>query len=142
MDIRKKLSEAHIGQMTWNKGIKTGLIPKTAFKDGDIRISGANSHLWKNGISKINKSERELAWYSGKYRRWRKAIFTRDDYICRICGNNNGNGKTVYLHADHIKPWALYPKLRYEITNGQTLCVSCHLLKTKNDADLFVAKRK
>ena len=28
--------------------------------------------------------------------------------------------------ADHVKPWALYPELRYDLDNGRTLCVPCH----------------
>ena len=36
----------------------------------------------------------------------------------------------IKLHADHIKPYANYPELRLEITNGRTLCVPCHYYVT------------
>lgn len=134
-ETRIKLSLSHNGQRAWNKGLKTGP-PKSAFRDRDERITGKNHHLWKNGVSKINKSEREIAWYSGKYRRWRRAVFERDNYTCKACGIRGG-----YLQADHIKRWVDYPKLRYNLSNGQTLCYSCHLFKTYN-ADIFVAKRR
>ena len=36
------------------------------------------------------------------------------------------NGKKIVLHADHIKPFAFFPKLRFAIDNGRTLCIDCH----------------
>ena len=64
--------------------------------------------------------------YSKKMKLWRLGVFARDDYTCQNCGARNGNGKAVILHADHIKPFALFPELRFELSNGRTLCVSCH----------------
>jgi hypothetical protein len=63
-----------------------------------------------------------------KYRKWRDLIFKRDNYTCLICGirNNKSVGKTIYLNADHIKPFALFPALRFDINNGRTLCKDCH----------------
>ena len=54
-------------------------------------------------------------------RQWRASIFARDDYICQVCGDRGGR-----LHAHHIKSYKHYPDLRYEVSNGQTLCVGCH----------------
>lgn len=66
---------------------------------------------------------------SWAYKSWRTLVFERDNYTCVQCGdcNQTGRGKSVKLHADHIKPFALYPELRFEISNGRTLCVPCHL---------------
>lgn len=36
------------------------------------------------------------------------------------------DGYTVVLNADHIKPFAYFPELRLELSNGRTLCVECH----------------
>jgi len=57
-----------------------------------------------------------------EYQDWRKAVFSRDNFTCVLC-----SARGVYLNADHIKPWATHPDLRYELSNGRTLCVPCHL---------------
>ena len=55
------------------------------------------------------------------YRLWREAVFTRDDWTCVECGDRG-----CTLHADHVKPYATHPELRYDVGNGRTLCVPCH----------------
>lgn len=66
-----------------------------------------------------------------EYKQWRKKVFLKDDYRCMDCGaRGSANGKKIILNADHIFPWAKYPRLRYELQNGQTLCQACHLTKT------------
>lgn len=55
------------------------------------------------------------------YSEWRTAIFKRDEYTCQRCGTVGEK-----LNADHIKPWAKYPELRYKLSNGRTLCILCH----------------
>lgn len=78
---------------------------------------GANHPMWNGGSSK----EREIAKGRVEYKNWRTSVFTRDDFTCQLCF-----ARGVPLEADHIKQWALYPELRYEITNGRTLCKPCH----------------
>lgn len=46
---------------------------------------------------------------------------TSNSYTCCFCGKRGGD-----LEADHIKPWAYFPELRYDLGNGRTLCVLCH----------------
>ena len=58
-----------------------------------------------------------------EYKDWRKAVYERDNYTCVECGVP-GSGKN--LNADHIKPYALYPELVHEVSNGRTLCIDCH----------------
>jgi uncharacterized C2H2 Zn-finger protein len=79
-------------------------------------IKGENSYLWKGGIT----SERVKARTNPEYNEWRKKVFARDNYTCVYCGNRNP------LHAHHIFSFADFPELRYEIYNGETVCISCH----------------
>lgn len=65
--------------------------------------------------------------YSKEAKKWRVAVFKRDDYTCKACGIRGG-----YLEAHHILPFAFFPEKRYEIDNGMTMCRECHN-KTKTD---------
>ena len=79
---------------------------------------GAKSYLWRGGITEKNHAIRS----SMDYRIWREAVFARDNWTCQQC---NQRGKK--LNADHIKPFASYPELRFAIDNGRTLCKDCHM---------------
>lgn len=83
---------------------------------------GEKSHLWQGGITPLNLRARNCI----EYKLWRESVFKRDEYTCKECDAHSGNGKAVYLTADHIKPFALFPELRYAIDNGLTLCWECH----------------
>lgn len=96
-------------------------IPKNHSKEGLERIGkahrGERSHWWEGGKT----SERGKIYNSYKYRNWRRCVFERDSYTCQECGQHGGA-----LQADHIKPFALFPELRFELSNGRTLCKTCH----------------
>lgn len=100
----RKMRESHLGQKAWNKGKKNNKPPEEHWN-------------WKGGITPINESIRR----SLEYRLWRESVFTRDKYKCVWCKK-----KGVKLHADHIKPFAYFPELRFAIDNGRTLCEECH----------------
>ncbi|MEK7578394.1 MAG: HNH endonuclease [Patescibacteria group bacterium] len=78
---------------------------------------GNRSNNWKGGITPF----RIKIWKSNKYRIWRKKVFIRDKYICQKCGNSK-----CWIEAHHIKYFATYPKLRFVVSNGLTLCKKCH----------------
>lgn len=91
---------------------RRGIMPKNLSS-----LHGANHWCWKGGIT----PEHRMIRASAKYRDWRKAVFERDDYTCQKCGIRGG-----ILNADHIKLFSAFPELRFELSNGRTLCVGCH----------------
>jgi hypothetical protein len=78
---------------------------------------GDRGPQWRGGVT----PEIQIIRESRAYHRWRKAILERDNYTCQGCSQRGGK-----LHADHIKSFAYYPELRFELSNGRTLCVPCH----------------
>jgi hypothetical protein len=73
--------------------------------------------------SLLDKERRESAEgrRSAEYKQWRRSVFERDNYTCRTCGKRG-----VCINAHHIKSYAHFPDLRYDVSNGITLCVQCH----------------
>ena len=114
-------------QIPWTTSIAEDLrvIPRAA--DGGDKHAAA----WLRGEGRIvitrdcqskfvrwdNQSERS----NPQYPVWRKSVFERDGYQCRDCGTGGR------LQAHHIKEWAEYPELRFEVDNGLTLCDECHV---------------
>jgi len=68
-------------------------------------------------------NERILIMCSEKYQDWRMKVFVRDNFTCQVCKKVGGE-----LQAHHIKGWKDYPKLRFNVDNGITLCKKCHYL--------------
>lgn len=115
LETRRKISESEKGkkisvETRLKLSLKNKGIPKLNFR-------GDKSGAWKGGITPINKAIR----MSLEYKLWREAIFKRDKWTCRWCYKIGGK-----LNADHIKPFSLYPELRFALDNGRTLCVDCH----------------
>lgn len=117
-DVKRKIREAL--KIQWAKGIrKPGWkLSEQENRAKSARQRGSNSHLWRGGITPINQRIRG----SFEYRQWREAVFRRDFYKCTQCGDARGGN----LEADHIKPFAYFPELRFDISNGRTLCIPCH----------------
>ena len=97
-------------------------------------IKIAKEKQWKNHI---RKDPRHIAAQSD----WRNQVFIRDNYTCRRCGKIGGE-----LHAHHIKSWALFPELRFDVENGKTLCkYPCHRdehIETGNPVGLLNKKQE
>lgn len=82
------------------------------------RIPQEEHWNWQGGIWEDNKARMK----DPRYKQWRQSVFYKDNYTCQICGQRGGD-----LSAHHIKPWAKYPELRYDVDNGQCLCYDCHM---------------
>ncbi len=110
-DSKLKMSLAHKGKGTWNKG-KIGVQPGRR---------GDKSNFWKGGLTQKNYNERVAIMNSTEYKKWRKEVFERDDYTCQFCKIRGGK-----LEADHINKFKDFPELRFDVNNGRTLCKECH----------------
>ncbi len=111
-ETRKKKSDAQ-------RGHKRGgwkLSQETRKRMSEAR-KGDKSPLWRGGVSSKNAIIRTTL----PYKLWREAVFKRDDFGCQCCG-----ARGVKIQADHIKPFALFPELRFDVVNGRTLCIPCH----------------
>lgn len=108
-ETKRKISEAN------RKHPVTDEMRLKMSRVASLRI-GENGANWRGGITRETKRGRG----SKKYRDWQLAVFERDDYKCVWCSSETS------IEADHIKRWSEYPELRYEVSNGRTLCHKCH----------------
>ena len=93
----------------------------------------AGLHNLYRGATKL----KELIRQTTQYKQWRESVYRRDNFTCQNCKVTGGK-----LNADHIKTFALIlfennvktldDAIRcaplWDIENGRTLCVGCHLL--------------
>lgn len=118
-ETKMKMRLAHLG-------VNNHFFGKNHDEAAKSKMRGENNGNWKGGISPINHLIRE----SSDYKLWREAVFKRDNWTCVECGLKRGWNKElkrrVNLQADHIKPFSLFPELRFAINNGRSLCAECH----------------
>lgn len=89
------------------------------------KARGASHNWYVDGYVDGKGKERDTARRQEmdrlEYKLWREAVFKRDDFTCQVCGVRGGR-----LQADHVLAWRDHPHLRYEVSNGRTLCTECH----------------
>ena len=117
-ETKKKMSLAskHKSGMRGKKHSLEARLKMSAKRKGELNAN------WQGG----KKAKHLLIRVSLEYKLWRKSVFERDNYTCIFCGFQSNGTKIPDIHADHIKPFAYYPELRFAIDNGRTLCVPCH----------------
>lgn len=78
----------------------------------------------KSYIKHLEKISKSFNMNSIKFKyalmSWSSSIKKLDNNICKNCSSKNN------LHAHHIQPKSLFPKLALELDNGITLCKNCH----------------
>jgi transposase len=89
---------------------------KKTLRETGIR-RGKNNPAWKGGVTDENRKART----SIENEEFRRIVFERDDYICQICGDESRK-----IEANHIKLFSEHKELRFEPSNGITLCEECH----------------
>lgn len=122
-EIALKIDKTYAAVRT--RAIKLGIqsIYDPAEQDEETRskISATLQGLTIKEWEGFKRTTSEIIRKSEKYMEWRKAVFERDNYTCQQCGNKGT------LNAHHIKQFAYYPELRFDVNNGLTLCEKCHL---------------
>jgi len=120
-EAKKKIKKARSKQVFTQE-----VIDKRAGK-----VRGEKHWNWQGGKSGKARAIRN----SREYKLWREAVYTRDNWTCVWCKERGGK-----LNADHIKPFSLFPELRFAIDNGRTLCLDCH--KTTDTFGVNIRKYK
>ena len=102
------------GEFVWLKRFsEAGSTPESNAKKGFKRDAHPK---WLKDRTLIKNKRRCV-----EAREWRQKVFERDNYTCQQCQKRGGR-----LNAHHIKPFSIFPELRFDVNNGQTLCVGCH----------------
>lgn len=124
------------------------VLRSNSFKKGNIPwnkgMTGSRAINWQGGKTSLTMNIRA----SEQYHKWRADVYKRDGWTCQTCGFR-GHGKDIEAH--HIIPmrelikeahmiqgshddkyiFALSIPKMFDISNGITLCKSCHILTFK-----------
>ena len=153
-EYRKRMSEAHIGikmppfTQEHKERIRKTMLGQKYTAERCVNISnaqigrvclwqrGEKSRFWKGGRTALRLAIKNLI----QYKKWRRDVFSRDNFTCQMCWKKGGK-----IQADHKKAFHLIltennikiiedavkcDKL-WDLNNGRTLCRHCHF-KTPN----------
>lgn len=91
---------------------------------------------WECSKEYRSKTKRKVPFSIGwrrwkEYRKWRSDVIRRDK-CCKICG------KDIKLVVHHILEAQDCPELIFDLSNGVTLCQSCHISIHKQNSINFI----
>ena len=118
-ETKAKMSAAHQGKAI---SLETRAKMSTAKSDETRAKMIAAKQSKRDAITKMYgvKAKRNQP----ALRKWAKQVKERDDYQCQSCGAEKTHPSS--MHAHHIVPCEYFPELAYDLSNGITLCSSCH----------------
>lgn len=85
------------------------------------RLRGKTGKLSHSYKLEISEEERKVSRRHWEYNEWRRLVHKSCDYTCQICGRVGG-----FFEAHHLNSWKLFPKQRFNVENGVSLCQPCH----------------
>ena len=77
---------------------------------------------WKEDLTDDQRKANISRQSDYRVGRWRKQVFMRDYYTCQCCGT-----KEPQFNAHHLNGWDNHPSERFDVSNGVTLCETCHV---------------
>lgn len=80
---------------------------------------GEGHYCWNPNLTDEDRQLRKAR--TRKMKNWSLDVFKKDNFTCQICESYKN------LNAHHLCSWDMYPELRYDINNGVTLCIHCHI---------------
>lgn len=109
-----RCSNGHLFNLSFSN-LSKGIGCRHCFWDSN---RGQNHHKWN---AELTNDDRERQRKIQGLQEWRREVFTRDNYTCQKC---RSRGTT--LNAHHILNYWKHKHLRTDLSNGITLCESCH----------------
>lgn len=123
-EIGKKISKALKGRpLSEDHKKKLSIVKKgkKLAKSHILNLSRSQIKRWS--VIPKKKYPKYVHCRNKKYLQWRSDVFTRDNWTCQTCGKRG-----VFLEAHYVRSWSHFPKLRFDLNNGVTLCKDCHKL--------------
>lgn len=107
--------------------VPVGMSLKEYMKTPEYRMKlskangGKNNAMYKEDLSEEHRIKTRGIF---GYKKWSRQIRERDNYTCQVCGLHTKEPNK--LHAHHLESYDTHPELRLELSNGITICNSCH----------------